>query len=182
MDATPEPTKDVAKGTREIALEELVDRQATMLEERALQIQRLMAEIESWHARWQSSERQINDLLRVIGSLQQQALLLREQTPIEGDVELPTDDEEEDQTAEGFAIVDYDGSTFYPNRRTCDVSITTGPTHDPYSTACELKPSHDGPHRGAHPLGVEDEMVEWIGGGICAGDPLPFTIVGHHPR
>jgi hypothetical protein len=66
----------------------------------------------------------------------------------------------------------------------CGAGFTTGPAHDPYGTGCEYSrrdhPRRDGGallHRGGAPLGGPGDMVEWTGGGTCAGDPLPHTVV-----
>ena len=58
----------------------------------------------------------------------------------------------------------------------CHQSFTRGPSWDPYGTNCELEAGHKGPHRGHDPFGV-DAMIEWEGGGYCAGDPLPVRNV-----
>lgn len=52
--------------------------------------------------------------------------------------------------------------------RMCGRSITLG-FED--GTSCEKDAGHDGPHRGRSPFA--DDFVEWTGGGMCAGDPLP---------
>lgn len=52
--------------------------------------------------------------------------------------------------------------------RMCGRSITLG-IED--GASCELDSGHKGPHRGRSPFG--DDFVEWTGGGMCAGDPLP---------
>lgn len=60
----------------------------------------------------------------------------------------------------------------------CGASYTTGPSWDPYGTSCDLEPGHDGPHEGLDPLPVVDgDRVQWQGGGMCAGDPLPYRDV-----
>lgn len=59
----------------------------------------------------------------------------------------------------------------------CGRSLTMGPAHDPYGTACDLPAGHDGPHEGPHPV-AEDERLRWTGGGSCVGDPLPYHLVG----
>lgn len=58
----------------------------------------------------------------------------------------------------------------------CGVGISTG-GFDPYGTSCDLDHGHDGPHEGSDWFGVG--RLRWTGGGSCAGDPLPFTIVEH---
>lgn len=60
----------------------------------------------------------------------------------------------------------------------CGSTLTVGTT-DPSSTECDLKPGHypETSHEGDDPLGVENLRVRWNGGGSCAGDPLPVTIV-----
>lgn len=57
----------------------------------------------------------------------------------------------------------------------CTATYTTGGS-DPYGTKCEEPGGHDGPHEGPHPL---DELsrLQWDGGGMCAGDPLPYRNV-----
>lgn len=57
----------------------------------------------------------------------------------------------------------------------CGHNFTTG-GHDPYGTSCDLPPRHEGKHRGHDPFGG-DGHVEWLGGGSCAGDPLPYREV-----
>lgn len=52
--------------------------------------------------------------------------------------------------------------------RQCGRSITIG-TED--GSSCELDNGHSGPHRGRNPF--DEGYVEWTGGGMCAGDPLP---------
>lgn len=60
-------------------------------------------------------------------------------------------------------------------RRTCDAQyVTRG--NDPYGTDCALSSGHAGPHRGADPFGSSG-LIEWSGGGSCAGDPLPYRNV-----
>lgn len=60
--------------------------------------------------------------------------------------------------------------------RECGVGISTG-GFDPYGTSCDLDRGHEGPHEGTDWFGVG--RLRWTGGGMCAGDPLPFTIVEH---
>lgn len=57
----------------------------------------------------------------------------------------------------------------------CGASLTLGPTHDPYGSECELAPGHypETDHEGLDPFGG-DGKVTWRGGGMCAGDPLPY--------
>lgn len=52
--------------------------------------------------------------------------------------------------------------------RQCGRSISIGAED---GTSCELDNGHDGPHRGRNPY--DEGFVEWSGGGMCAGDPLP---------
>jgi hypothetical protein len=56
--------------------------------------------------------------------------------------------------------------------RMCGRSVTLGGA-DPYGATCEKDAGHDGPHRSPNPFGGDD-YYEWTGGGMCAGDPLPF--------
>lgn len=63
----------------------------------------------------------------------------------------------------------------YPEPQ-CDAFIDMGPAHDPYGTSCDQPVGHAGPHQGPHPF-LEDEDIAWTGGGSCAGDPLPYTVV-----
>lgn len=44
---------------------------------------------------------------------------------------------------------------------------------DPYATSCDLEPGHDGKHEGPCPFGEPGHRIRWVGGGTCAGDPLP---------
>lgn len=84
-------------------------------------------------------------------------------------------------------FTDYDGSTGcscggFP----CESGFSIGPAYDPYSVTCEYI-QRDHPvrggcqiHRGVNPLpgpGPEPQYVEWVGGGYCAGDPLPVRDV-----
>lgn len=58
----------------------------------------------------------------------------------------------------------------------CWASFTTGGS-DPYGTSCDLPAGHGpGPHSGPDPMGGPGR-VSWIGGGSCAGDPLPYRSV-----
>jgi hypothetical protein len=54
----------------------------------------------------------------------------------------------------------------------CGRSVTLGPAHDPSGASCELDAGHSGPHRSPSPFG--EGVYEWTGGGMCAGDPLPY--------
>lgn len=65
----------------------------------------------------------------------------------------------------------------YTEHPTCGATYVTG-GNDPYSTECDLQPH--GPevkHLGHDPIAMGGAMVEWRGGGMCAGDPLPVTDV-----
>ena len=57
----------------------------------------------------------------------------------------------------------------------CGAGYTTG-GHDPYGTSCELPRRHKGSHRGADPYG-NGGQIEWEGGGMCAGDTIPYRNV-----
>ena len=69
----------------------------------------------------------------------------------------------------------------------CESGFSLGPDHDPYGVHCELDRSlHEKDergrtiHRGPNPLPAPgQEIILWTGGGYCAGDPLPRTIVGY---
>jgi hypothetical protein len=68
----------------------------------------------------------------------------------------------------------------------CDAGWTTGPSHDPYGVSCDyIRRDHprtpDGKHllhRGGDPF-LEDELLEWTGGGTIVGDAVPHTVVRH---
>lgn len=55
----------------------------------------------------------------------------------------------------------------------CHATYITGPSHDPYSTCCDLKKNHAGLHEGGDPFGG-DQRVKWGGGEDCGGDRLPY--------
>lgn len=58
----------------------------------------------------------------------------------------------------------------------CGKSYTTS-GHDPYGTECDKPKGHpEREHEGPHPLS-EHERLRWVGGGMCAGDPLPVTVL-----
>lgn len=42
----------------------------------------------------------------------------------------------------------------------CNCPLTTGPTHDPYGTSCDLPKGHEGDHSGPCPFG-SDEPMTW---------------------
>lgn len=67
----------------------------------------------------------------------------------------------------------------------CENGFSTGPREDPYGVQCDLlddahKQEGRWVHRGVNPLpgpGPEPQYIEWEGGGMCAGDPLPIRNV-----
>lgn len=60
--------------------------------------------------------------------------------------------------------------------RACGVGISTG-GFDPYGTRCDLDRGHEPPHEGPDWFGCG--RLRWTGGGMCAGDELPYSIVEH---
>lgn len=60
--------------------------------------------------------------------------------------------------------------------RQCGSSLVMGPHHDPYSTTCDLDMGHTGAHEGWEPI-CGETRIKWTGGGSCAGDPLPSSII-----
>ena len=81
---------------------------------------------------------------------------------------------------------DYDGSVQCTcGGDQCDSGFSMGPAHDPYGVECEyIRRDHpkDGNgqllHVGLNPLPAPGkEVIEWTGGGYCAGDPLPAHVV-----
>jgi hypothetical protein len=83
--------------------------------------------------------------------------------------------------ADGYDVLDItDDNVLVVPDDECGVEISMGPSHDPYGTRCTRSPHPSGEfHCGPDPFGTGSEMMEWSGGGMCVGDPLPYTIRTH---
>jgi hypothetical protein len=70
---------------------------------------------------------------------------------------------------------------FERQQNECGATLITGPAHDQYHTSCDQPNGHypKTQHQGPDPYG-ETGVVTWGGGGMCAGDPLPYRDVVWH--